>query len=120
MVKLDTETKLITRAIRMAACNTETILARALNGRYSRAGDEAYALIREALHASGDITIRGSTLHIRLDPLSAPRRTRALTALCEQLNTTLATYPGTTLTLHYDVKEHPATSVPVLSSLNTT
>ncbi len=72
MVKLDTETKLITHAIRMAACNTETILARALNGRYARAGDEAYALIREALHASGDITIHGSALHIRLDPLSAP------------------------------------------------
>ena len=30
MVKLDTETKLITHAIRMAACNAETILARAL------------------------------------------------------------------------------------------
>ena len=44
MVKLDTETKLITHAIRMAACNTETILARALNGRYAHAGDEAYAL----------------------------------------------------------------------------
>ena len=63
MVKLDTETKLITHAIRMAACNTETILARALNGSYARAGDEAYALIREALHASGDITIHGSVLH---------------------------------------------------------
>ena len=110
MVKLDTETKLITHAIRMAACNTETILARALNGRYARAGDEAYALIREALHASGDITIHGSTLHIRLDPLSAPRRTRALAALCEQLNTAPATYPGTTLTLHYEVKEHPGTA----------
>ena len=110
MVKLDTETKLITHAIRMAACNTETILARALNGRYARAGDEAYALIREALHASGDITIRGSVLHIRLDPLSAPRRTRALAALCEQLNTAPATYPGTTLTLHYEVKEHPGTA----------
>ena len=110
MVKLDTETKLITHAIRMAACNAETILARALNGSYARAGDEAYALIREALHASGDITIRGSVLHIRLDPLSAPRRTRALAALCAQLNTAPATYPGTTLTLHYEVKEHPGTA----------
>ena len=110
MVKLDTETKLITHAIRMAACNTETILARALNGHYARAGDEAYALIREALHTSGDITTRGSVLHIRLDPLSAPRRTRALAALCEQLNTAPATYPGTTLTLHYEVKEHPGTA----------
>jgi len=110
MVKLDTETKLITHAIRMAACNTETILARALNGRYARAGDEAYALIREALHASGDITISGSTLHIRLDPLSAPRRTRALAALCEQLSTTRTCYPGTHLILRYEVKEHPGTA----------
>ena len=102
MVKLDTETKLITHAIRMAACNTETILARTLNGRYARARDEAYALIREALHARGDITICGSTLHIRLDPLSAPRRTHALAALCEQLNTTTTRYPGTQLVLHYD------------------
>ena len=108
MVKLDTETKLITHAIRMAACNTETILARALNGRYARAGDEAYALIREALHASGDITIRGTTLHIRLDPLSAPRRTRALAALCEQLTATATRYPGTHLVLRYEVKNTQA------------
>ena len=110
MVRLDTETKLITHAIRMAACNTETILARALNGHYARAGDEAYALIREALHTSGDITTHGNVLNIRLDPLSAPRRTRALAALCEQLNTAPATYPGTTLTLHYEVKELPGTA----------
>ena len=110
MVKLDTETKLITHAIRMAACNTETILARTLNGRYARASDEAYALIREALHASGDITIHDSTLHIRLDPLSAPRRTRALAALCEQLTATATRYPGTQLVLHYEVKEHPGTA----------
>ena len=110
MVKLDTETKLITHAIRMAACNTETILARTLNGRYARASDEAYALIREALHASGDITIHDSTLHIRLDPLSAPRRTRALAALCEQLTATATRYPGTQLLLHYEVKEHPGTA----------
>jgi hypothetical protein len=35
--------------------NAETALARALDGHYARAGDEAYALIREALTASGDI-----------------------------------------------------------------
>jgi hypothetical protein len=110
MVKLDTETKLITHAIRMAACNTETILARTLNGHYARAGDEACALIREALHTSGDITIDGSTLHIRLDPLSAPRRTHALAALCEQLTTTATRYPGTQLILRYEVKEHHGTT----------
>ena len=86
MVRLDTETKLITHAIRMAAFNAEAMLARALHGHYARAGDEASALIREALTASGDIIPRGGVLHIRLDPLTAPRRTRALAALCDQLN----------------------------------
>jgi len=110
MVRLDTETKLITHAIRMAAYNAETILARALDGHYARAGEEAYALIREALTTSGDIIPDGQTLHIRLDPLTAPRRTRALAALCDQLNTTRTRYPGTKLTLRYAVKEHQSTT----------
>jgi transposase len=109
-VLLDTETKLITHAIRMAACNAETILARALHGHYARAGDEAYALIREALTTSGDIIPGNGVLHIRLDPLTAPRRTRALAALCQQLSTTRTCYPGTTLTLRYEVKDHPGTA----------
>ena len=110
MVRLDTETKLITHAIRMAAYNAETILARALDGSYSRAGDEAYALIREALTTSGDIIPDGQTLHVRLDPLTAPRRTRALACLCDQLNATRTIFPGTKLTLRYAVKEHQSTT----------
>ena len=110
MVRLDTETKLITHAIRMAAYNAETILARALDRAYARAGEEAYALIREALTTSGDIIPADGTLTIRLDPLSAPRRTRALAGLCDELNTTKTRYPGTRLTLRYMVKEHQSTT----------
>ena len=107
MVRLDAETKQITHAIRMAAYNTETILARALNGHYARARDEAYALIREALTTSGDIHPGPGQLLIRLDPLTAPRRTQAMAALCEQLNQAGSTYPGTDLLLRYEVKPHP-------------
>ena len=107
MVRLDAETKLITHAVKMAAFNAETTLARALHGNYARAEDEAYALIREALHGSGDIIPGDGTLTIRLDPLSAPRRTRAIAALCDQLNAAQARYPGTHLTLRYEVKNHP-------------
>ena len=110
MVRLDTETKLITHAIRMAAFNAEVMLARALHGHYARAGDEAAALIREALHASGDIIPGDGVLTVRLDPLSAPRRTRALAALCAQLSQTATRYPGTGLTLRYEVKDHPGTA----------
>ena len=72
MVRLEAEVKQITHAIRMAAYNAETALARALDGHYARAGDEAYALIREALTASGDICPGNGQLLIRLDPLTAP------------------------------------------------
>jgi len=107
MMRLEAEVKQITHAIRMAACNAETTLARALDGRYARASDEAYALIREALTASGDIHPGNSELLIRLDPLTAPRRTLALAALCDQLNQAASRYPGTDLILHYEVKPHP-------------
>jgi hypothetical protein len=109
MVRLDTQTKQITHAIRMAAYNAETTLARNLHGHYTRAQDEAYALIREALTTSGDIIPGPGILHIRLDPLTAPRRTRALATLCDQLSTTQTRYPGTDLMLHYEVKTHPGT-----------
>jgi len=107
MVRLEAEVKQITHAIRMAACNAETLLARGLNGHYARAGDEAYALIREALTASGDIRPGNGQLLIRLDPLTAPRRTQALSTLCDQLNQAQARYPGTDLVLRYEVKPHP-------------
>jgi transposase len=106
MVRLEAEVKQITHAIRMAAYNTETLLARGLDGHYARAGDEAYAVIREALVTSGDICPGNGQLLIRLDPLTAPRRTQALAALCDQLNQAQACYPGTDLVLRYEVKPH--------------
>jgi hypothetical protein len=58
--------------------------------------DEARALLREAFNAPGDLEMAGSRLVVRLDPLSAPRRTRALAALCEELTAAETTNPGLT------------------------
>jgi transposase len=110
MVRLDAEVKQITHAIRMAAYNAETTLARALHGHYARAEDEACALTREALTASGDIYPGNGQLLIRLDPLTAPRRTQAIGALCDQLNHAQARYPGTGLVLRFEIKPHPGTA----------
>ena len=107
---LDTETKLIHHAIRIAAFNTAQSLARAIvtaTG-YTRADDEAHTLIRTALTGSGDIIpdTATNTLHIRLDPLPAPRHTAAIDELCQALNDTHTVYPGTDLTLRYSIKSH--------------
>ena len=104
---LDAEPKLITHAARMAAYNTESVLARELAPHYARANHEARSLIREALQTAGDLRVAHGQLHITLNPLSAPRRTAALASLCELLNDTQTVYPGTDLVLHYTVKPHP-------------
>ena len=105
---LDTETKLIHHAIRIAAFNTAQSLARAIvtGTGYTRADDEAHTLIRTALAGSGDIIPDHDTLHIRLDPLPAPRHTAAIDELCHALNDTNTVYPGTGLTLRYSIKSH--------------
>ena len=103
---LDTQTKLITHAIRIAAFNTATILARAIriHTSYARAHHEAHALIRQALTGSGDIDPRNGVLTVRLDPLPTQRATTAIAELCEHLTATHTLYPGTNLTLRYEVK----------------
>lgn len=104
---LETERKLVTHAIRMSAYNAESALARLLRPHYARGDDEGRALLREAFTLPGDLQIIGDTLHVRLDPASAPRRSKALAALCAELTETETRYPGTNLTLAYSVKGHP-------------
>jgi len=107
---LDTETKLIHHAIRIAAYNTAQTLARAIltHTGYTRADDEAHTLIRTALAGSGDIIPDhdNAILNIRLDPLPAPRHTAAIAELCQALNDTNTLYPGTNLTMRYSIKAH--------------
>ncbi|MGH9262409.1 MAG: putative transposase, partial [Acidimicrobiales bacterium] len=103
-VRLAPERKRIHDAVRMATYNAESALARLLAPHYPRADDEARSLLREAFHAPADLEVIGDELHVRLTPLSAPRRTRTITALCEELTATTTRYPGTNLTLVYSVK----------------
>lgn len=103
---LDTETKLLTHAIRISAFNTITALARDLriHTGYARAADEAHTLIRQAFTMSGDIIPGDDTLTIRLDPLPTRRATTALAQLCEHLTNTHTRYPDTDLLLRYQTK----------------
>ena len=82
----------------MAAFNTEIILARTLG-----AGDDAYALIREALTPAGTSSPATSAARparpaVRTPAYPGPRR--ALRAAQHRR----PCYPGTRLTLHYEIK----------------
>jgi hypothetical protein len=106
---LDIQTKLITHAIRIAAFNTATALARdvRVHTSYARANHEAHALVRQALTGSGDIDPGNGTLTVRLDPLPTGRATAAIAQLCEHLTATKTHFPGTNLILRYEVKTRP-------------
>jgi len=104
-VRLDVERKRIIDAIRMATYNAESATARMIAPHYARADDEARTLLREIFKSPADLQIQGDKLHVRILPLSAPRRTKALAGLCEELTSTKTLYPGTDLVLVYTVRE---------------
>jgi hypothetical protein len=89
----------------MAAYNAESALARLLTDRYPRAGQQARTLLGEIYTSPADLQIVGDQLHVRINPLSAPRRTRALAGLCAEPTTTQTVSPRTDLTLVYTVKD---------------
>lgn len=105
---LEVQTKLITHAIKMAAFNTATGLARdiRLHTGYARAEDEAHTLARQVLSQSGDIdpNTDDGVLIVRLDPMPTARATTAIAELCEHLTATKTRYPGTNLELRYQIK----------------
>lgn len=103
-VRLDDERKRLHDAIRMATWNAEATLARSLGPHYARAEDEAHSLLAEAFSTSADLQVVGDELHVSLEPLSAPRRSRAIAALAAELTATETVYPGTNLRLVYRIK----------------
>ena len=90
----------------MSAYNAESALARLLRPHYPRSEDEGRAPLREAFTLPGGLEIIGATVHVRLDPANAPRRSRALAALAAELVATATRYPGTDFTLACSVKGH--------------
>jgi prepilin-type processing-associated H-X9-DG protein len=105
----DIQITLITNAIRIAAFNAATALARTIrvDTGSARASHEARRLARQALAGSGDIDPRDGTLTVRLDPLPTQRATAAIAELCGHLTATNTCYPGSTLVLRYEVKTRP-------------
>ena len=102
--RLEGERKRLHDTIRMATYNATSALARLLAPHYRRAADEGRMVLQEALRSPADLEVIGDELHVRINPLSAPRRTRAIAAVCDELNATETHYPGTKLRLVYSMK----------------
>ena len=93
----------LTSVIKTMAYQVEGELVRLLSPHYNRAEHEGRTLIQNALASAADIDVTDAELRITLAPLSSAHRTRALAALCEQLDATKPVFPGTHLRLRYAV-----------------
>jgi hypothetical protein len=109
VVRLSTERKLITDVIKIAAYRAESLLLRWLRPYFPRADDEGRAFLRAALQQRADLVVKGDQLLVRLAPMSAPRFTAALRALCTELNALTPRFPETGYRLRYEVLELPVT-----------
>ena len=105
VVKLDPERKFLTNLIKMVAYQAESDLVRLVAPHYKRTDQEGRTLIQSALAAPADLEVTAEELRVRIAPLSSPHRSRAIAALCEELNRRSTRFPGSRLCLRYGVGE---------------
>lgn len=105
VVKLAPERKHLTNLIKMVAYQAESDLLRMVAPHYRRADDEGRTLIQAALASAADLKVTKRELRVTLAPQSSPHRTRAIAALCEELNRRKVVFPGSSFRLGYGIQE---------------
>jgi hypothetical protein len=104
VVKLAPEIKHLTNLVKMVTYQAESELVRAVAPHDRRVEDEGRTLIQAALLSAADLEVTAKELRITLLPQSSPHRTRAIAALCAELNALNVPFPGSRLRLHYAIR----------------
>lgn len=103
MVRLAPERKLLTNLIKMVAYQAESDLVRLVAPCDTRVEAGGRTLIRSALAGAADLVVTSIELRVVLAPLGSPHRTRALAALCRELEHAGSRFPGSPLRLRCPV-----------------
>jgi hypothetical protein len=115
VIKLSTERKHLSNVLKMIAYQAESDLFRAVAPHYKRAEDEGRTLLHAAFASAADLEVTSTELRVTLAPQSSDHRSKAIAALCDALNATPTTFPGTCLVLRYAMAD-PAPAVPPAGS----
>jgi hypothetical protein len=105
VVKLAPQRKHLTNLIKMVAYQAESDLLRLVTPHYRRADDEGRTLLQSALAGTADLEVAQTELRVTLAAQSSPHRTRAIAALCEELNQKETFFPGSRLRLRYAIQK---------------
>jgi hypothetical protein len=103
---LATRRRSLQMVLRLLAAAAEHWLGNRLND-YLRDPDEYRAITRHLLHLGGTITSTPHVITVTLDPPAAPRITRALALLIEEINAAPPRMPGDTRPITYQLAAHP-------------
>ena len=109
IVRLAPERQHLINVLKMVAYQAESDLVSLIAPHYRRAHQEGRTLIQSALASAADLEVREHEreLRVRLLPLSSPHRSRAVAALCDELNRSSVLFPGSGLRLHFSVSIPP-------------
>jgi hypothetical protein len=104
-MKLSVERKHLSNILKLVAYQIEGSLVELLRPVYPRTEEEGRTLIQAALRSAATIEPTDNELRVTLAPLSSPHRSKAIAAVCEEINKTSTKFPGTNLQLNFTVAE---------------
>jgi Transposase protein/Helix-turn-helix domain len=104
-MRLLVERKHLSNILKMVAYQIEGSLVELLRPVYPRTEAEGRTMIQTALRSAATIEPTDEELQVTLSPLSSPHRSRAIAAICEELNKASVRFPGTKLRLRFAVAE---------------
>jgi hypothetical protein len=105
LVRLSVERKHLTDCIKMVAYQVESDLLALVRPHYARSDQEGRTLITSALQSPADLALSKEELRVTLAPLSSHHRSKAIAAMCEELNKMAVNFPGTQLRLWFGVAQ---------------
>jgi hypothetical protein len=107
VVKLAPEIQHLVNLVKMVAYQAESDLFRAVEPHYRRVADEGRTLIQSAMLSAADLRVTATELEIVIASQSSLHRSKAIAALCAELNRTGTCFPGSSLRLRYAVQGVP-------------
>lgn len=102
--RLSTQSKHLIDVIKMVAYRAETAMVQIVRERMTR-HDDARSLLRAIYQTEADLVPdqQAKTLTVRLHPLASASSDEVLRHLCNEINATQTTYPGTDLRVIYEL-----------------
>ena len=107
LVRLSRERKHLTNCIKMVAYQAESDLLALLRPHYARADQEGRTLVVSALQNPADVEVneKKKELRVMLLPLSSAHRTKAIAAICRELDLMKVRFPGSDLRMRFGIAQ---------------